>query len=194
MSTSRKPHVKIFFSSSDNHPKSSNFCQKRPKWCPKNALYLENQKSYQKSDLIFRIYDKFPFLYIPSDFNLLVIFWVKIWHKLGQFSCLFGMVLSFGVFFWPITWSEVRQNEYKADSNHGWHDLTLSHFSDACRCLRSYQPKSSCQPKLTLKDDTENIRRMKIFWKSIKHVSCSMGVHISSCFFPEFFMIFLHKK
>ena len=31
-------------------------------------LYLENEKSYRKSDLIFRIYDKFSFLDVSSDF------------------------------------------------------------------------------------------------------------------------------
>ena len=58
------------FRSWDIHPQSSDFDQKCQKWCLKNAPYLENEKSYRKSDLIFRIYDKFSFLYVSSDFCL----------------------------------------------------------------------------------------------------------------------------
>ena len=85
----RKPHVKIFFRSWDNHPQSSDFGPNCQKWCLKNALYLENHKCYRKSDLIFRIYDKFSFLYVSSDFCLLVVFMVKKWLEDGQFSCTF---------------------------------------------------------------------------------------------------------
>ena len=59
------------------------------KWCLKKAPYLENRKCYRKSDLIFRIYDKFSFLYVSSDFCLLVVFMVKKWLEDGQFSCTF---------------------------------------------------------------------------------------------------------
>ena len=61
-------------------------CRKRPK----NALYLENRKSYWNSDLISRINNKSPFLHITSDLFLLVIFRVKISHKPDQLSCLYG--------------------------------------------------------------------------------------------------------
>ena len=59
------------------------------KWCLKIVLYLQNRKCYRKSDLIFRIYDKFSFLYVSSDFCLLVVFMVKKWLEDGQFSCTF---------------------------------------------------------------------------------------------------------
>ena len=59
------------------------------KWCLKIVLYLQNRKCYRKSDLIFGIYDKFSFLYVSSDFCLLVVFMVKKWLEDGQFSCTF---------------------------------------------------------------------------------------------------------
>ena len=68
------------------------FWRKRPKWCPKIALYLENGYSYRKSDSIFGIYGK-----ASSDFGLLVVFWVKIRPKDSQFShkkCILGWFLE----------------------------------------------------------------------------------------------------
>ena len=58
--------------------KVSILAEKRPKRCPKIALYLENRKCYGKSDLIFGIYDKFPFTSVSSIFSLLLVFRVKI--------------------------------------------------------------------------------------------------------------------
>ena len=91
--------------------------------------------------MIFRIYDKFPFLHIPSDFCLLVIFRVKIWHKLNQFSCLFGMVLTI---LWPTTWTILIKLGLKWDKMNtketqitAWYNI-----EPFLRCLRSYQPKS----------------------------------------------------
>ena len=123
--------------------------------------------------MIFRIYDKFPFLYIPSDFNLLVIFRVKIWHKLDQFSCLFWMVLSFKVFFWPITWSEVRQNEYKGDSNHCmiYHCAVFEKLTLLSAKILQNWP--------WFIDDPRHIRKMNFFGKS---------------FFPIRFKIILKVK
>ena len=103
MSTLRKPHVKSFIRSGDIHPQSSDFGRKWPKWCPKNPLYLQNRKSYQKSDLIFRTCDKFSFRYISSDFYTLSILTVETWLWLDQFSCLFLMVLgTFSATTWTI--------------------------------------------------------------------------------------------
>ena len=44
------------------------------KWCLKIVLYLQNRKCYRKSDLIFGIYDKFPFTSVSFIFSLLLIF------------------------------------------------------------------------------------------------------------------------
>ena len=84
-----KTACQIFIRSRDIHPQSSHFGQKCQKWCLKKAPYIENRKCYRKSDLIFRIYDKFSFLYVSSDFCLLVVFMVKKWLEDGQFSCTF---------------------------------------------------------------------------------------------------------
>ena len=46
------------------------------KWCPKNALYLKNEISYRKSDLIFEIYGKLSFPHGAMDFYQNVIIWV----------------------------------------------------------------------------------------------------------------------
>ena len=96
------------------------FFRKRPKWCPKIALYLENGYSYRKSDSIFGIHGKFPFLNVSSDFCLLVVFWVKIRPKDRQFSWVFWVV--FGYFLGKYlkdfykTRSEHRLNRYEADA------------------------------------------------------------------------------
>ncbi len=96
---------------------SSTKCQfwaKTGKVVCKIALYLQNRKCYGKSDLIFEIYDKFPFTSVSSDFCLLLVFRVKIWPENGQFWVPFWMV--FGHFlgnhlkYFNETWSEVRQN------------------------------------------------------------------------------------
>ena len=71
--------------SRDIHPQSSDFGQKRQKWCLKNTLYLENRKCYWKSDLIFGIYDKFSFPHNASDFFLLIVFREKNRLKDDQF-------------------------------------------------------------------------------------------------------------
>ena len=43
--------------------------EKRPKWCPKIALYLENRKCYGKSDLIFGIYEELSFTNVSFIFS-----------------------------------------------------------------------------------------------------------------------------
>ena len=120
MNSPRKPHVQKNCRSRDIHPQSSDFGQKRQKWCLKNALYLENRKCYRKSDLIFGIYDKFSFAHVSSDFCPLVVFRVKNWVKDGQFSCIFWMVLGHFLAnhlkYFDETWSEVRQNGYEEDA------------------------------------------------------------------------------
>ena len=86
----RENHMSKKSRSQDIHPQSSDFGQKWWKWCPMIVLYLENGKYYQESDLIFGIYDKFPFLYVSPDFHLHVVFMEKIWLENDQFSCIVG--------------------------------------------------------------------------------------------------------
>ena len=118
MNSPRKPHVQKNCRSRDIHPQSSDFGQKWQKWCLKKARYLKNGKCYWKSDLIFRICDKLPFLYVWSDFCLVFVFREKIWLENGQFSCIFwvfwGHFLANHCEDFDETWSEVRQNGYKA--------------------------------------------------------------------------------
>ena len=43
--------------------------EKRQKWCPKIPLYLENRKCYEKSDLIFGIYEELSFTSVLFIFS-----------------------------------------------------------------------------------------------------------------------------
>ena len=113
-----KFQVQNKFGSRDIHPQSVDFGRKRAKWCPKIALYLENRKCYGKSDLIFGIYDKFPFTSVSFIFSLLLFFRVKIWRENGQILVPFWMVfwhfLDHYLKYFDETWSEVRQNGQEA--------------------------------------------------------------------------------
>ena len=114
MNSLRKPHVQQKSGSRDIHPQSWDFDQNGKKWCLKIVLYLQNRKCYRKSDLIFGIYDKFPFTSVSFIFSLLLIFRVKIWRENGQILVPFWMVfwhfLDHYLKYFDENWSEVRQN------------------------------------------------------------------------------------
>ena len=94
----KKPHIKRKFFSGDIHPQRSDFGRKRPKWCPKIALYLENRKWYEKSDSIFGIYRKFPFLYVYQIFAYSSSSGWKSGSKIGNFSKFSKILQNFAFF------------------------------------------------------------------------------------------------
>ena len=151
-------HVKIFFRSWDNHPQSSDFGRNCQKWCLKNALYLENHKCYRKSDLIFRIYVKFSFLQVLSDFSLLVVFMVKKWCEDGQFSCTFlsDFRLISRQRLERFAWNLVRSETGLIQRRHKRPDVKIfSQSGDIKPRIAKNRPK--------FMDDPKNFRK-KFFW------------------------------
>ena len=81
------------------------------------SLYiLRTVNAIENLDLIFKIYDNFSFTTVSSDFDILVVFWVKNWVP---FWLVIGHFHDHLLKYLGETWSEVRLNGEESVANFG---------------------------------------------------------------------------